>query len=346
MNNIIDVEYREVMPLEDKSVATLATEANELYARAESVAAVSMMMLVEAGKRLRIIKERVGHGGWGDWIKENLHFSQKKAIRMMNLAEKNEEEGGLFSNLSTLTNIEISKVWALLEAPEEVAKEALETAPVEDMTVKNLQEELKRIKEENKALSEASEVDKEKVRNLDALIRELRTDMEAAREMQKEAEEKLAAAPDSTELEEALEAAKKEALDLETKLLAKKQELKDFKSKVKADRDKEKEAIEAEAKEAARKELDDKAKEMNDRIQKAGEDARAQAAEKVEGLQREVERLRKMSDPAAGIFKAHVDSMQQEYNACLAAIEQAAPENQSEWKNALGQVIRAMEGQL
>lgn len=332
MENIVDVDYREVTPLDDKDIGTLTAETNELYARAESVAAVSMMMLVEAGKRLRVIKERVGHGGWGDWIKENLNFSQKKATRLMNLAEKNEQEGGLFSNLSTLTNIEISKIWALLEAPEEVAEEVMEAEPIEDMTVKDLREELKRIKEENKALSDSGEEMRQTAKNLADRVTELKAKVEMERKRKEQAEAQAAEALDTSELEE--------------KLAAAQQDLKDYRAKVKADQDKLKEKAEVEAKEAARKELDDKMAELNDKIQKAAAGARAEAAGEVEGLKNEVARLQKMSDPVTGIFKAHVDSMQQEFNACMKAVDQAAPENRDKWKAALKQVIRVMEGQL
>jgi chromosome segregation ATPase len=336
MENVIDVEYREVMPLEDKSVTVLTTETNELYARAESVAAVSMMLLVEAGKRLRIIKERVGHGGWGDWIKENLNFSQKKANRLMNLAEKNEEEGGLFSNSSTLTNIEISKVWALLEAPEEVAKEALETAPVEDMTVKNLQEELKRIKAENEALSQASEADVAKAKDLKEEVDSIKLQLEMARKKADRAEARIAEMPDTAALEEQLETAKKA--------------LRDYKKKVRKEQDQLKAAAEAE-RESIRAKAEEEAKaaaekEIAAKTEQAIADAVKDAEGEMDTLRREVDRLQKLSDPATGEFKAHVDSLQQEFSACLGAIDKAAPENKKKWRDAMRKVVRVMEGQL
>lgn len=336
MENVIDVEYREVMPLEDKSVTVLTTETNELYARAESVAAVSMMLLVEAGKRLRIIKERVGHGGWGDWIKENLSFSQKKANRLMNLAEKNEEEGGLFSNSSTLTNIEISKIWALLEAPEEVAKEALETAPVEDMTVKNLQEELKRIKAENEALSQASEADMAKAKNLKEEVDIIKSQLKMAREKADRAEAQIAEMPDTAALEEQLETAKKA--------------LRDYKEKVRKEQDQLKAAAEAE-RESIRAKAEEEAKaaaekEIAAKTEQAIADAVKDAEGEMDTLRREVDRLQKLSDPVTGEFVAHADSLQQEFNACLAAIDKAAPENKKKWRDAMRKVVRVMEGQL
>ena len=121
MELIIDVEYREITELEEKSTELLTAEANSLYSQAEAVANVSMGLLIQAGERLVAIKQRIDHGGWEDWCSENLAFSKSKAERMMRLAKKAREEGSIFSNPSTLTDIGISKVWALLSAPEEVA---------------------------------------------------------------------------------------------------------------------------------------------------------------------------------------------------------------------------------
>lgn len=340
MEQIIDAEYKEVTPLEDKSVTTLTAEANELYARAESVAAVSMMMLVETGKRLQIIKERVGHGGWEDWMKENLSFSGRKANRIMKLAEKADEEGGLFANPTTLSDIEISKVWALLEAPEEVAKEVVETEPVEDMTVKNLREELKRIKEENRALEAATEEERRNYERTAQTVRELEGRLMQANEQREAAERQLAAVPDSSELESELEARTADVSKLEADLATAKKDMRDYRAKVRQEQDalKEKAAqeVKAEAEKAAA-----------GRIREATEQAKAAAAEEIKGLQHEIGRLQKMADPAVGEFRKSVDILQQVFNACLGAIDKAAPENRDKWRAALKKVvIEGMGGQL
>lgn len=332
MSEIVDVEFREVTGLEEKTTEVLAAETNELYARAESVAAVSMMMLIEAGKRLQVIKDRIGHGGWENWMDQHLKFSARKANRIMKLAEKSEEEGSLFSNPTTLSDIGISRVWALLAAPEEVAKEAVETVPVEEISVRELKEELERIKAENEALSEAGEEQQQTAKELADNVRHLESQLELARKQAARAEAQLAEAPDTTDLEERLEISQKA--------------LRDYKAKVKAEQDKIKAKAEADAKEAARKELDDKAKELNEKVAKAAEQARAAAGKEVEGLKNEVARLQKLSDPATGEFRAHVDSLQQQWNACLAAVDKATPENRDKWRGALRRVIQAMEGQL
>ena len=332
MDNIIDVEYREVTPLEDKTTDTLAAEANALFTQAEVIAATSIRMLVAAGQRLQVVKGRIGHGGWEIWMDQNLSFSKRKANYIIKLAEKSQEKEGLFANPQTFADIEISKVFALLEAPEEVAKEVVETVPVEDITVRELKEELKRIKAENEALSEAGEEHRQTAKELADDVCHLKSQLELARKQAARAESQLAEAPDTAALEEQLKISQKAC--------------RAYQAKVKADQDKIKAKAEADAKEAARKELDDKARELNEKVAKAAEQARAAAGGEVEGLKKEVERLKKLSDPATGEFKAHVDSLQQQFNACLTAIDKAAPENREKWKAALRRVIESMEGQL
>ena len=336
MENVIDVEYRQVTELEDKTTEVLTAEAEELYRQAESVAAVSMQMIVDAGMRLRVVKERIGHGGWMEWAKVHLCFSVSKANKMMKLAEEAEKTGSLFGNSETFTNIGISKVWALLAAPEEDAKEVMETVDIEEITVRELKAELKKVKEENVALSEAGEGERKTAKELADHVCELKAKLEMERKRAARAEAQAAEVPDTSELEEALEVSR--------------QELKDYRAKVKKERDQEKakaaaerEAIkakaEADAKAAAEKEIAEKS-------EKAIEEAVKDAEGEMETLRKEIDRMQKLSDPATGEFKAHVDSLQREFNACLGAIDKAAPENLEKWRTALGRIIESMEGQL
>ena len=152
INNIIDVAYQTEVAIEAKSTEQLTLETNTYYRQAEQLAGMSAAMLAEAGRRLIEVKNRIPHGEFTDWCEKNLDFSYRKAARMMQLAKKMEDENSLFSKMPTLATIEISRVWELLAAPEEVAAEVIETHDVTDMTVRELKEEIARIKEEKKAV--------------------------------------------------------------------------------------------------------------------------------------------------------------------------------------------------
>ena len=140
--NAIDVTYQTEVNLENKSTEQLAAEVNVRYHQAEGLANMSAMMLADAGRRLIEIKGRIPHGQFESWCADNLEFSKSKAEKMMKLAERVDDESSLFSKTETFTDIGISRVWALLAAPEEVAAEVIETHDVSDMTVRELKEEI------------------------------------------------------------------------------------------------------------------------------------------------------------------------------------------------------------
>ena len=124
-DQIIDVNY-EVneanSELEGKSTEQLCHEANGLYQQMEAVGNVALMMAASAGRRLLIVKERLPHGEFGSWCDDNLDFSQSKANKMMQLAKRSADENSIFANSYTCTNLSISKAFALLSAPEDIAR--------------------------------------------------------------------------------------------------------------------------------------------------------------------------------------------------------------------------------
>jgi chromosome segregation ATPase len=88
-----------------------------------------------------------------------------------------------------LSDIGISKIWALLAAPEEVAAEVVEENDVADMSVRELKDEISRLKEEKEEtdkekdeLAEAKKKqDKEQAR-LDASLAKAKEDLKKAKE--------------------------------------------------------------------------------------------------------------------------------------------------------------------
>lgn len=322
---IIDAEFWEITNLEDLSTEMLADQANTIYAQAETVAAVSLHLVAEAGKRLLIIKERVGHGGWEDWKKSKLSFSSRKAERMMKLASKMEDDGSIFSNPSALTDIGISKVWALLSAPDEVAEEVIENPGASEMTLKELQAEIHKSKLEAQALRGASEHDKKEIERLTQIKDQLKKQLQ-------EREKETIEAPDTSELE-----AEKD--DLQEKLKEAKAKLRDYKKQVKTQMDAERVAAEQAAQKKAEADVGKKIEEQAERIRKEEADKRAE-------LEKEIEKLNKMADHAVVEFKVRADAMQGDFAACCKAIEQADQERQEKMKAALKVVLQKMEERI
>ena len=153
-NKVIDVDYT---PIRESTNEELAAKANSLYESMQKIGYMGLQMAAEAGSALKMVKNRLGHGQWEDWCNDNLTFGPRKANRMMKLSEKMVDESSFFSNPSALTDIGITKVWALLAAPEEAAEEIVENPESAEMTTREFQEELDRIKAKNERLEACNE---------------------------------------------------------------------------------------------------------------------------------------------------------------------------------------------
>jgi len=96
--------------------------------------------IIEIGKRLNEAKELLPHGEWGKWLEEKVEFSQRNANNFMRVAKE-------FSNSQTYSNLTQSKIFALLDVPQEEREEFIETNSVEDMTTRELRQAIKEKRE-------------------------------------------------------------------------------------------------------------------------------------------------------------------------------------------------------
>ena len=333
MENIVDVEYREVTELEELSTEVLAQQANIIYRQAEAVATVSMQLVAEAGRRLIVIKDRIGHGGWEEWMKNNLEFSSRKANQMMKLAEKADEEGSLFSNPQMFADIGISKIWALLSAPEEVAEEVLENPDAESMTVKELKAEIEKIKTERAAIAALSEDEQAELKTL----RE--TAEKQKEEIQRLEENLLEEAGTNEEAERELEELKEKLKQTKKRLAEERTRASQLEKKARTDAFEQANRKIEEAKAAAEKDAQKAVEEQTEQI-------RAEEAAKRADLEAENQKLKKMADPVMTEFKLRADTVQKDFNALLAIVSSAEEAPRERMKTALKAVLKRMEEQL
>lgn len=331
INEIIDVECKDVTELADKGTEELKIEANTLWEQMEAIGAIGMVMAAEAGKRLRIIKARLRHGEWEDWAKNNLEFSLRKANNMMKLAEKAEDENSLFANPQTFADIGISKVWALLAAPEEVAEEVVNNPELPDMTVKELEEEIRRLKEKNAGLEKEI---KDSADESQSLQSDLRTQIDRLTAELKIYQD----TPTKSEETE------KEIAELKAQLEKTKDKLEKEKKnteKAKASIEEEKQKAADEAAKAAKEEALAKFKEDN----KLLIDSNRQAAEEIDRLQRLLENN---SQPEIAEFKVHSDQLQKSFISCRDCINKISDTEKSDkmrmaLKTIMQQLIDSLE---
>lgn len=304
--NAIDVAYETEVSIEKKSTEQLTAEVNVRYHQAESLAALSYKMLADAGRRLTEIKGRIPHGQFEAWCAEHLEFSKSKAEKMMKLAERVADENSLFSKTETFTDIGISRVWALLAAPEEVAAEVIETHDVTDMTVRELKEEIAKLKNEKAAVEG----------NNDSLRKELHsTQSKLAEAVTKDDMDQIAKdfAGREDELKAEIREGKARESDIQAKLDKAKEDLKKLKAKQKELETAKDEEIQKRVAEAGA----EREAEIRADAQKEAETALKEKAEAIQALEMQVSKLEaekeKLSNTALMEFKVYVDQLQDIY---------------------------------
>lgn len=119
--------------------------------------------IIEAGKRLILAKEQVPHGEWANWLESNFSLSQETARNFMRVAERFGSNSKLIWNFKPTQMI---KMLALPAGEEEDFIEAkkAEGKPVEEMTVKQLNEEIKRWKQRASKAEEDIDAWKESIK--------------------------------------------------------------------------------------------------------------------------------------------------------------------------------------
>ena len=122
--------------------ARLNTLVAEVHVIEGQVRSIALSAAIEIGKRLMEAKGLVPHGRFGEWLAANLDYSERRAQDLMRLAE----QYGRGTIPESVSRLDYSKAVALLSAPEE-AREAL-AEEAADMSVRELQAEVKRLKAE------------------------------------------------------------------------------------------------------------------------------------------------------------------------------------------------------
>jgi len=317
MNNLIEAEYQITANIEDKSTEELKTEVNLLFSKMDVIANMGLMIMMETGQRLNVLKTRLGHGNWETWAGENLNFSLRKANYMMKYAEKAADENSIFSKSANFADIGISKVWALLSAPEEVAEEVVKAHDVSEITVKELQERVKQLESEKAAA--------------DAAGSKIQTDYDSAMAKVATLEKEIEILKETPGNEEELEKLRAEPGKTQNSLSAEKEKAKKIRDSAEAEKTK---AVE-EAIKKAREEVKKEAAAENAKLLSDYEESQRVIAKLQQSLQNN-------SQADIAIFKVKSNQLQQDFNSCLDSIDKMAaddPAQAEKMKTALKTVM-------
>ena len=113
---------------------------------------------VEIGRKLNEAKALVPHGLWEDWLTDNVDYSQSTANNLMRIAtEYGDEQVSLFSgksNSETFASLTYSQAVALFALPMDQRQEFVENHDMEDLSTRELKEEIAALKAETEKRDE------------------------------------------------------------------------------------------------------------------------------------------------------------------------------------------------
>lgn len=285
-----------------REIGVITAEIKDLCRQAQTMA---VLYAVEIGRRLKEAKQMLPYGKWGEWLKNEVEFSQSSANNFMRLFEEyGASQISIFGasvDSQTIANLPYSKALQLLAVPKEEREAFAEEVGAADLSVKELKAA---IDERDRARKDAEEA-KAREEELADKLAEAEAATAVAEEKAAEAN-KLRGTLDTMAGD--LERAKKNASDLRDKL--KKAESDPKIPKATLDK------IKAEAAEAARKaaaaENEKALKEAKERATTAEAEAlKAKlAAQNAQRSLEEAQKKLKTANPEVTAFKALFDSMQ------------------------------------
>lgn len=138
---VVDVPMRE-----QRSLATVTAEIRTIRAARDKM---FLEASVEIGRRLKEAKDLVGHGGWGEYCRTELDFSQQTAQNHIRLFEAYAADqirlDGAALKSQTLGNLSYTQALELLALPSEEEREAfVREHDMASLSTRELREELRR----------------------------------------------------------------------------------------------------------------------------------------------------------------------------------------------------------
>ncbi len=327
-----------------RAAETIAAEIRTLDTQGKHLC---LMYIFEIGKRLEEAKSLVGHGQWGEYLKTQVFYSQDTANKYMKVYREY-QINGVFPNSDTFMNLDFSKAYKLLAVPAEEREAFLREHPVEDMTVRQLEQA---IRERDANLQKANE----QSARAEAKVEELAADLREQAELLDQKDAELAQLEDTVvdlrRQAEAAAAKENEETAKVDKLKAQLAKAKEAEKAAKAELEKAKanpEIPEATLEQLRNEVTAETATKATEELQKLLSDAQAQVLKAEQERQQAEEaaaaaqKAAKMSGADAAVFKLLFTQVQEDFNKLLGAllkVRQADPELGSKLSAAVQAVL-------
>lgn len=337
MSNIVDADYTLVYE------RTLPVIISEIKIIEQNTARVVLENGIQIGQRLQEAKEKVGHGGFGDWCQENLNYSQDTAQKFMRLAKEYGDPDSVLANTAMSRNFSISNALSLLKLPEEDRKQFVEEHPIEDMTNKALEDEIRKLKEEKEADKDKLNRVKQSVIWAKEEADKKSHEIEDLKRQLQEAEDSAADSEEIESLQRNLTDQQKELAKLELELEKEKEKTKKAKEKLKTEKDSRQAEIDAAIEKERQGIIDQANAEAADRMNKiTGENEELRKA-----LDDTSKKLERLSQGTLLQFKVMTDQLQDAFAKCGELIlEEQDQETADKMNVALRAIVQAFEEAL
>ncbi len=146
----INLDNPSIQDAQVRDADTIAVEINTLTGQAQ---AVVLHYIIEIGRRLDEVKDMLPHGEWGNWLAEKVHYSQSTAENHIRIyKEYGAAQVSLFDGAGksqTIMKLEYSKLLALIAVPKEERAEFAVEVDAEHISVRELQEQIRQLKQRN-----------------------------------------------------------------------------------------------------------------------------------------------------------------------------------------------------
>ena len=319
---------------QDADMMVLKVMADRILSIEKNVLSFALGGAVEIGKILTEVKEKVGHGNFGNWCEANLNYSQKKAQRLMKIAQEYGNENSAYAKATNSSDLSVSKALSLLAVPENEVENFVKENDIESMSFKELEAEIKQLKAE-KLKAETKEKDlQEQIARSNLETEGLRAKIIALEGKIAEAENQPAEVDNELvdQLEKEAEALKEALAKAENDLVVSKEKLKIEKNKVKdAEAKKEKEIQEA----------------ISEREQEIRDESKAELEQlKVEKRQLQ-NKLEKAGNDSIIKFKILTDQLQDVFDQCGNCIlDEEDPDRAEKMNKAMKMIVEKFMADL
>lgn len=318
-----------------RDIQTVTAEIRQLHRQAQCMV---LGYAIEIGRKLVEAKAMLPYGQWGQWLKEEVEFSQSSAQNFMRIFEEyGAKQVSLFGDAEsqTLGNLPYTHALKLLALPAEEREEFAQEHHVEDISSREL-EKLLRERDEAQADAKSAKDALDEAAKIAEKADEARRDAEAAAErIAKELQEARGEASNAKGL---LERAKKDAETARKSAEESQAALKELR---------ENPEVPASVLEEMRRKIEaDAAEEAQEKLQEAArrEKSMAERAEESQRRVQELEKLLAAADADTAVFKTWFTAVQEDFRR----LEEAAgrvSEKDPEKGDKLAGAVRALLAQ-